>query len=251
MSLAVVIITKNEEKNIVQCLSSIESFCDEMIVLDSYSTDKTLEYVSNFSKTKVYQREFDDYIAQKNYANSLVHSDYILSLDADEYADVSLQRFIQSSEYSKYDAVKFLRINHIGGYAIKHGIWKRDIKIRLWKRGKGHWAGSIPHEHLALDSDANVLLSAARLHHNAYSTCIEMAEKADKYAKLAAQSYKTKSWIFLLKSLIVNPIFKFIKGYFFLQGFRDGYFGWYLAKVSLLETFNKYFYAMNFKFHNK
>ena len=251
MSLAVVIIAKNEEKNIVQCLSSIESFCDEIIVLDSYSTDKTLEYVSNFSKTTVYQREFDDYIAQKNYANSMVHSDYILSLDADEFVDVSLQRFIQSKEYTKYDAVKFLRINHIGGYAVKHGIWKRDIKIRLWKRGKGHWAGSIPHEHLALDSDAKVFLSAAWLHHNAYSNYIEMSEKADKYAKLAAQSYKTKSWIFLLKSIVVNPIFKFIKGYFFLLGFRDGYFGWHLAKVSFIETFNKYFYAMNYKFHNK
>ena len=97
MSLAVVIITKNEEKNILRCLESVDVYCDEIVVLDSFSTDKTNDLCSVFPKVKFYQRAFDDYIQQKNFANSLVKSEYILSLDADESADSSLQSFILTS----------------------------------------------------------------------------------------------------------------------------------------------------------
>lgn len=247
MSLAIVIITKNEEKNILRCLESVDSYCDEIIVVDSFSTDKTEDLCSRFSKLKFYQRTFDDYIQQKNYANSLVKSDYILSLDADEYADSSLQNFIQSKEYLKYDAVQFLRINFIGDYPVKYGLWSRDIKIRLWKRELGKWAGSIPHEHLKLETIDKVFNSNALINHFAYTNIEDLRIKAEKYALLAAKSYVSKSGASLLWSMTINPLFKFFKGYFLLQGIRDGSIGWEIAKVSLIETFKKYFYALKLK----
>ena len=250
MSLAVVIITKNEEKNILHCLESIDSYCDEIVVLDSYSTDNTKDLVSKFSKVRFYQRAFDDYIQQKNYANALVKSDYILSLDADEYADDSLQSFIKSKEYKRYDAIQFLRINYVNKYPVKFGLWRRDVKIRLWKKELGNWTGSIPHEHLDLRLNANVLNSKATISHSAYKNCEQMKMKAENYALLASKNYRSRSSVSLIWSMIINPLFKFFKGYFLLQGFRDGSIGWEIAKVSLIETFNKYFYALKSKFQN-
>ena len=250
MSLAVVIITKNEEKNILRCLESVDAYCDEIVVLDSFSTDKTNDLCSVFPKVKFYQRAFDDYIQQKNFANSLVKSEYILSLDADEFADSSLQDFIQSREYRGYDAVQFLRINFVGNYPVRYGLWRRDFKLRLWKRELGKWAGSIPHEHLELVMNAKVLESTAIINHAAYTNAEEMRVKSEKYASLAAKNYVSKSNMSIIWSMALNPLFKFLKGYIFLQGYRDGRIGWEIAKVSLIETFKKYFYALKLKFQN-
>jgi glycosyltransferase involved in cell wall biosynthesis len=96
LSITSVIITKNEAENIALCLESVSSFSDEIIILDSYSQDDTEKIARSFPKVKFYQRHFDNYIAQKNFANDLVSSNYILSLDADEYADPSLISFILS-----------------------------------------------------------------------------------------------------------------------------------------------------------
>lgn len=250
MSLAVVIITKNEEKNILRCLESVEAFCDEIIVLDSFSTDRTKDVCSGYSKVKFFERAFDDYIQQKNFANSLVESNYILSLDADEYADSSLQKLIESREYETYGAVQFLRINFIENFSVRYGLWSRDVKIRLWKKELAKWSGSIPHEHIDLLPNTKILNSSAVINHNAYENCQDLVLKAEKYASLAAKNYLTKSVALLTWSMLVNPIFKFFKGYILLQGYKDGKFGWEIAKVSFIETFKKYFYALKLKFQN-
>jgi glycosyltransferase involved in cell wall biosynthesis len=251
VSIAVVIISKNEEKNIVRCLKSVDSFCDEIILVDSFSTDDTVALASKFSKVKVFQREFDDFIQQKNYANSLVMSDFILSLDADEYADATLIDFIRGKEYLKHQAIQFLRINYVGDYAVKHGLWKMDFKVRLWKKDLGQWAGSIPHEHLELNPNTKIFKSNALINHNAYKNLNELKVKAGIYAQLASQNYISKSILSLFWAISINPIFKFMKGYIILQGFRDGIFGWAIAKVSFLETFYKYFYTLKLKFQSR
>lgn len=247
MNLAVVIITKNEESNIAQCIGSIHAFCDEVILVDSYSTDATVAIASQFEKVKIFQREFDNYISQKNYSNSLVNARYILSLDADEYADDTLIEFIQAKTYAVYDIVSFLRVNYIGDKKIEHGLWSRDRKWRLWRNGVATWAGSIPHEHLEYHKDLKSLQSTARILHNAYSSSETMWHKSERYAQLAAKNYTYRSRLSLIWSMVFNSIFKFIKGYFLLKGFRDGHLGWELAKVSTYETFLKYFYALKLK----
>lgn len=247
MSITSVIITKNEAENIALCLESVSSFSDEIIVLDSFSQDDTEKIARSFPKVKFYQRPFDDYIAQKNFANDLASSDYILSLDADEYADSSLISFIQTETYRDFDAISFRRINYIGDQSIQFGLWSRDVKIRLWKKGLAQWAGTIPHEHLALKAGTYIYKSSATIRHRAYKNVESLYLKSMNYARLAAERYLSRFSLLLIFCIIVNPSFKFFKGYIWLQGYRDGSLGWAIAKVSALETFYKYFYALKWK----
>ena len=99
-------------------------------------------------------------------------------------------------------------------------------------------------------TNAKILESTAIINHAAYTNAEEMRVKAEKYASLAAKNYVSKSSISLICSMALNPLFKFLKGYIFLQGYRDGRIGWEIAKVSLIETFKKYFYALKLKFQN-
>lgn len=251
MSIATVIITKNESENIKNCIEQVLSFSDEIIIVDSFSTDDTKLKALSFPKVKFYERTFDDYISQKNYANSLVNSDYILSLDADEYPSPELILFLESANYKVYDSISFKRINLFAGKFIRFGLWKKDIKIRFWKKGLAQWAGSIPHEHLLLEKGVNTFHSTHTIFHKAYSTYDDLYYKSLKYAKLYADRNQSKGIVQLFFSLILNPVFKFVKGYLFLQGFRDGKYGWYIAKVSFIETCFKYYLALKNKWRKK
>jgi glycosyltransferase involved in cell wall biosynthesis len=247
LSITSVIITKNEAENIALCIESVSSFSDEIIILDSYSQDDTEKIARSFPKVKFYQRHFDNYIAQKNFANELVSSNYILSLDADECADSSLISFIQTQTYQNFQAISFRRINYIGNQSIQYGLWSRDVKIRLWKKGLAYWAGTIPHEHLVLKAGKQIYKSSATIRHRAYKNEDSLYLKSMNYARLAAQLYTSRFFLLLIISIIINPVFKFFKGYIWLQGYRDGSMGWAIAKVSALETFYKYFYALKWK----
>ncbi len=140
-----------------------------------------------------------------------------------------------------------MRINYIQGHAVGHGLWKNDIKTRLWKKDIGKWAGTIPHEHLELHPNAKLVFSKAIIHHLAYENSTDLILKSEQYARLAAKRYQSKSILSLVFSILVNPIFKFIKGYVLLLGFSDGASGWLIAKVSFQETYSKYFYALKSK----
>lgn len=251
MSISTVIITYNEEKNIQSCIESVMSFSDEIIVVDSFSTDNTKQIATQFPKVKFVERKFDNYISQKNFANNLATKEFILSLDADEYLDKSLIEFINNKKFENHDAVRFHRLNKYDDKWVKFGIWKNDFKIRLWRRDKARWAGTIPHEHLEIDKNINLFYcNSGSILHNAYSNYNELKSKSKSYAQLASIGLAEKNYFKLTSSLLINPIFKFIKGFFFLQGFRDGIAGWQIAKISFIETAQKYYFAVLKKINN-
>ncbi len=248
MSLSTVIITRNEELNIQSCIESVIDFSNEIIIVDSFSSDKTKTIALNYPQVKFFEREFDNYISQKNYANSLSSSDYIFSLDADEYIDNELKDFLINKIYINYNAIRFHRLNKFGNKLIRFGIWKNDYKIRLWKKDTAKWAGNIPHEHLELANNVQVYnCNSGFILHNAYKNYNELKNKSNHYAHMAASHLKSKSYLVLTYSLVFNPLFKFIKGYLFLNGFRDGKAGWLIAKNSFLETAQKYYFAIEKK----
>lgn len=244
MSLSTVIICQNEERNIRICIESALSFSDEIIIADGFSTDTTKAIATSFEKVKFYERTFDNYIDQKNFANSKVSSDYILSLDADEYAGEELTAFCQNRGYESHDAISLHRINYIGEQPILHGLWRNDRKIRIWKKSLGKWAGKLPHEHLELSTDSKLWKSNIQFYHRAFQSTSDLKMKSMKYADMAARGLSPRSPISLFTSLILNPTVKFLKGYIFNFGFLDGKLGWELAKISFLETYYKYKFAL-------
>ena len=144
VKISAVIITYNEERNIGSCLDSVKAVADEIVVVDSYSTDKTQEICSRMN-VKFLQHHFEGHIEQKNYAVSCVQYGHVLSLDADEILSEKLkQSIIAAKQNWRFDGYSFNRSTNYCGNWIRHSGWYPDTKLRLWNRTKGAGAESIP-----------------------------------------------------------------------------------------------------------
>ena len=151
LKLSVVIITLNEEKNIERCLQSVKDIADEIIVVDSYSDDRTEEICSEFG-VKFIQQKFKGYVDQKNDGNALASHDYILSLDADEALSEELAASIsQVKENWQFDAYAMNRLTSYCGKWIRHSGWYPDRKSRLFDRRKARWTGHLVHERVEVE----------------------------------------------------------------------------------------------------
>ena len=141
--LTVVIITYNEEENVGRCIDSVHDIADEIIVLDSFSTDGTKK-IAEAKGAKVTERKFTNYIDQKNFVLTLSTNDYVLNLDADEFLSEELKKSISAEKLADFpsDAYSMNRLNFYCGEAIKTCGWYPDTKIRLWNKEKGKWEGN-------------------------------------------------------------------------------------------------------------
>src|SRR3954466_10005620 len=137
--LSAVIITLNEERNLSRCLQSLQGIADELVVVDSFSSDKTEEISKSFS-AKFIQHKFEGHIEQKNYALAQTSFDFVLSLDADEALSDELKSSIKSiKENWQHDAYEMNRLTNYCGQWIKHSSWYPDKKVRLFKKTAGKW----------------------------------------------------------------------------------------------------------------
>ena len=167
--LSVVIITFNEEQNIERCLQSIVNIADEIIVLDSFSTDKTEEICKKFN-VKFHQHKFDGHIQQKNRALGLAENDYVLSLDADEVPnEILLSEIMRIKANLSSDAYYFNRLTNYCGKWIKHCGWYPDQKLRIWNKNKGEWGGVNPHDKVIMQENTSLeYLKGDLLHYSYY-----------------------------------------------------------------------------------
>ncbi|MBT8332765.1 MAG: glycosyltransferase family 2 protein, partial [Deltaproteobacteria bacterium] len=139
VKISAVIITYNEERNIGRCLDSVREVADEIVVVDSYSTDKTKE-ICHSMNVKFLQHHFEGHIEQKNYAVSCASCGQVLSLDADEVLSEKLQQSILAAKQSwRFDGYSFNRLTNYWGKWNRHSGWYPDTKLRLWDRSKGRW----------------------------------------------------------------------------------------------------------------
>ncbi len=236
--LSVVIIAFNEEKNIEGCLKSVQSISDDIIVVDSFSTDKTVE-VSKKYNAKVFQQEWLGYAKQKNYANSLAQNDYILSLDADEVLSEELKHSIE--KITKWDGVyEFNRLTNYCGSWIKHCGWYPDKKIRIFPKVPTKWEGDFVHETLVLPPNAKVHFLKGDLLHYSYHSISDHYNQIEKYSTLHAQAMRQRGKKARWFNLYVNPAFKFFKTYFLQLGFLDGVAGYQVSKISAKSVYLKY-----------
>ena len=241
--ISTVIITLNEEKKIERCLKSISTISDEIIVVDSFSTDKTREICQRYN-VRFIEQKFLGYRDQKNFAINCASYDYVLSLDADEELSDELKMKLSEIKNRgfQYDAYLFNRLNNIGGVWIKHGEWYPDAKIRLWNKTKGHWGGQNVHETVKMNKKTSVSVLKFDLWHYPYQNIIEYNSQFVNFAKIWAEEKFSNQKKATLFSAIFHAFVKFIRGYFFKFGFLDGFYGFVIAKSSAHYTFLKYVY---------
>ena len=239
LKLSVVIITLNEEKNIARCLESIKEIADEIIIIDSFSTDKTEEICKTYD-VKFIKHKWEGYSATKNFGNALASNKYILSLDADEALSPELVQSINGIKNNTNQIVySFNRLTNYCGKWIKHCGWYPDKKIRIFDKNINRWIGEV-HETLYIEPTQNIKHLKGDCLHYSYYSIEQHYQQATKYAELAAQELYAKGKKSSLFKLIINPIAKFIKCYVTNRGFLDGYYGFLICKISAYTTYLKY-----------
>lgn len=239
--ISAVIISLNEERNIARCIESLTDVADEIIVLDAYSTDKTIE-ICRAAEVTFVQREWEGYSEAKNFANNLASGDYILSVDADEALSPELADSILSIRNTapRGTAYSMNRFSSYFGKWIRHGDWYPDRKVRIFRKDEGHWEGSI-HEKLVFPAGTRIVHLRGDLLHYASPTIKEYVRKSWHYAHLVARSdheqRRIKTWLY---HGAVKPIALFIRSYFLKLGFLDGYQGLLLAGIAAWERHVRY-----------
>jgi len=238
--ISVVIITLNEETNIERCLSSVADIADEIVVLDSISTDRTKEICLKYG-VKFIEQPFLGYIEQKNKVLEYSAYPHVLSLDADEAVSEELKSSIKKvKENWQSDGYYFNRLTNYCGKWIKHTDWYPDQKLRLFDKRKGLWTGINPHDIYTLQPESNQSFLKGDLLHYSFPSIDHHLDIVKKFTSIMAlESYKKgkKSGI---GSLLFSPTWKFIKSYFICRGFLDGFYGFVIAVISAHATFIKY-----------
>ncbi|HRB01437.1 MAG TPA: glycosyltransferase family 2 protein [Ignavibacteria bacterium] len=216
------IICRDEENNIEDCIKSIQ-WCDEIVVIDSFSKDRTLEIVKKFTD-KVFQNEWEGFSKQRKFALSKVNSEWIFSLDADERCTEELALEIRSILDSSNNVNGYLipRKSFFLGKWIQHCGWYPDHQMRLFKRDKVTVSERLVHEGYNVTGETTKLKSDI-LHYTVRSVS-EFAEKINHYSALSAVE-KSDGKKISMSYLFFKPFFEFKKKFFFQQGFRDGIYG--------------------------
>ena len=246
MFLTGVVITKNVEHTLTACLKSLQLVVDEIIIVDSGSSDQTLEIAKQFG-CNIIQTNWLGYGNTKNLGNQAAKYPYIISLDSDEELSAGLIAEILKIKSSIDKIYSFKRLNNFCGKWIKFGSWYPDIKIRIFPK-EILWNDAHSHEQLLIPKGSNINLLNGFLNHYAYHNLFQFKEKTFLYSKLGSlQKSKQLAFILIVK-LIFSPLIGFFKSYFLKLGFLDGYFGLQISYYNARGTFLKYLWALKQKY---
>lgn len=220
------IITLNEEDKIGQVINNLEGLVDEIVVLDSGSSDKTVILAQNLG-AKVFYRKFDNFAAQKNWALSKAKGDWILSVDADEQIPTNLAEEIKEVVKDDKNAGYLIpRRNFILGKEIKYSRWSPDKHIWLWKKESGQWVGDVHEEVIVLGRVG--MLKNSKIHIS-HKTLSEFLKTNNFYSILEAKSLFNKNFRFSFWRMLKESLFEFSIRFFYKKGFLDGKEGFALA----------------------
>ncbi|HRP31684.1 MAG TPA: glycosyltransferase family 2 protein [Agriterribacter sp.] len=239
--LSATVIVVNEEKKIGPCLQSLKRVADEIIVVDSLSTDNTKAVCLAHGVTFI-EQPFLGYIEQKNFALGKTSHIHVLSLDADEaLSDELIESILREKEKGfPADGYTMNRYNFYCGQWVRHGTYYPDRKLRLLDVNKGQWAGQNPHDKIIMQKGASIIHLIGDLLHHTYQSEEEHRHQQDRFSTIAAKamydqgipSYSYKIWL--------NSIAAFIKGYVIKLGFLDGKAGFNIAWYTALHSYWKY-----------
>jgi glycosyltransferase involved in cell wall biosynthesis len=238
MKISATIITLNEERNLPRAIESLRC-CDEILVVDSGSTDRTVEVAEKYG-ARVIEANWRGYAGQKNYASDQAAHDWVLSIDADEALSEELEAEIWQIKKNgpQFDAYTFPRLAQYLGKWILHSGWYPDRKIRLFDRRRAKWVGEYVHESVITEGRAGEL--NGNLLHYTCGSLSEHLKSMDRYTTLAAEEVVARGKRVGTRRLLVDPAWTFVRTYFLQAGYLDGVEGLAIAYMASLYTFLKY-----------
>jgi glycosyltransferase involved in cell wall biosynthesis len=239
--ISVVIITFNEERNIGDCLASVKDLADEIIVVDSLSTDATQSICKSYGVQWV-EQSFLGHVEQKNLAATLAKFSYVLSIDADERVSDVLRQSILREKEKGFGATSYTmnRFNNYCGQWIRYGKWYPEHKLRLWKNGCGKWHGDNPHDKFDVSPPVKALLLKGDLLHFSFRTISDHVSQMNKFSTIAAESLFKKGKKRSLFKPFLSSFWAFFNGYFLHLGFLEGIYGYVIARNDAMYAFFKY-----------
>ena len=239
--LSAVIITLNEERNIGRCLDSLVGIADEVVVVDSLSTDDTPAICSRY-EVRFDPHPWEGYVATKNYANGLASNDWILSIDADEALSRELAASIRQLKTQPVEGKVFSmnrRMNYCGQW-IRHGGWYPDTKVRIFDRRTARWTGKKVHETLDIPKGTDTIHLAGDLLHYSFYTREEHRKQLEWFATLSAEEMTEAGIHPGLLAAYTHTGWKFLRDYVFKGGFLDGSKGFEISRDNAYGVWYKY-----------
>jgi len=233
------ILTFNEERKISRCLSSL-TWCDEIIILDSYSTDRTVDICRQYTDN-VHQCEWRGYVGQRNMVRELAKHPWVLFMDSDEEASPALRDEILeefNSGTGHYVGYDFPRQVYYLGRWIRHGEWYPDVKLRLFKKDFGRTEGQEPHDKVIVRGPVKHLKHP--IWHYTYDDLADHINTLNRFSTITAQQRFVTGEKFFWFNMLGHPVFRFFKSYFLRGGFLDGRHGLAIAMMSSYGAFLKY-----------
>lgn len=237
---SIIIITLNEEKKITKCLDSIINISDDIIVIDSFSKDKTKTLCTSYKNVKFIENRFINYSQQRNFALRFTKYNYVLNIDADEFLSPQLQESFLKLQINESSNIlySFNRLNFYCGKPVKFGGWNPDIKKKFWNKNFAKWEGAV-HETLKFTETPAEIRLKGNLMHYTFDTIDQHIDQINKFSAISAEELFIKGKKPGLKPIFA-PFTKFFKDYFLKLGFLDGYYGYIIAKNNAFAKFAKY-----------
>lgn len=237
--LSVVVMTKNEEKNIEACLQSVADWAQEIVVVDDYSTDNTLVIARKYTD-KIYQRKWEMEGASRNFAYAQAHCDYVLSLDADERITPQLKDEITAifQEKPEYNGYNIPHRNYLGNHWIRYGGWYPNAKLKMFRKDLFRYEETEYHPRAFLEGKT-CTLKGDIIHYN-------YPDFHSAFAKINHQTdFEAKKWIRDGRKMSLGRCLwkmweRFVKFYFIKKGYKDGFVGFFLALYSGMYQFFTY-----------
>ncbi len=233
------VMTFNEEANIRRCLESVR-WCDEIVIVDSYSADRTVEICREYTD-RVFQHTWLGYVGQRNHIRGLARHPWLLFVDADEEVSEGLRAEILEwfrGDLSEVAGFEFPRMVYYIGRWIRHGEWYPDLKLRLFRKDLGRTEGEEPHDRVVVRG--NVVRLRNPIWHYTYDDIEDHLNTMNRFSSITARRRFVEGGRFRRRDLLLHPMFRFLKAYFVRGGFRDGIRGFIIAYISAFASAMKY-----------
>lgn len=238
--LSIVVIALNEERNLPRLFAAVQGLWDELLVVDSFSTDHT-PAISRAAGARVVQRPFEGHVEQKSFALAEARYHHVLSLDADEAPDARLYQSIARTKTDwAADGFTMNRLSRYCGHWVHHSGWYPDRKLRLVDRRKARWGGDNPHYKLLPARDATIHHLEGDLLHYTFDSVEAHLRQINFFSSIKAQVAFKRGKSHALPKMLFSSGFTFFRHFVLKQGFRDGYVGFLIAAFSAFSTLAKY-----------